>query len=88
MNFVVVQSHGPEGITVTSVSPVQWDNETQFSMPNRGSRVDGKRFRVEPLGRNGIRSPTTADSDHDEDAIEQQIGDVAQTRASVRGGCA
>ena len=69
---------GPEGITVDSISPTQWDIEAQFSMPDRGSGLTGSASESSLLDAMEF-DLTTADSDHDEDAITgAAVGEMSQ----------
>ena len=69
---------GPEGITVDSISPAQWDIEAQFSMPDRGSGLTGSASESSLLDAMEFDF-TTADSDHDEDAITgAAVGEMSQ----------
>ena len=67
-----------------SISPVQWDNEAQFSMPIRGSGLTGRESHQSLLDAMEF-DLTTVDSDHDEDAITGAAnwGDVAKIRATT-----
>ena len=68
---------GTEGIT-DSISPAQWDIEAQFSMPDRCSGLTGSASESSLLDAMEFDF-TTADSDHDEDAITgAAVGEMSQ----------